>query len=81
MDGIHIGTTRFCVNSDVKPFSSAGIVVVAVHDTLVFLAIGIRLVMFSLADTWSERFKTFLSGKGMGNVSRALLHTGQLYYL
>ncbi|TCD61989.1 hypothetical protein EIP91_007653, partial [Steccherinum ochraceum] len=81
VDGTHIGTTRFCVNSDVQSFSSAGIVVGAVHDTLVFLAITTRLVMFSLADTWVERFKAFLSGKGMGNVSRAVLHTGQLYYL
>ena len=81
VDGIHIGTTKFCINSDVKSFSSAGIVVGAVHDTLVFLAIATRLVMFSLADTWTSRFKAFLNGNGMGNVSKALLHTGQLYYL
>ncbi|THH31273.1 hypothetical protein EUX98_g2912 [Antrodiella citrinella] len=81
VDGTHIGTTMFCVNSDVQAFSSAGIVVVAVHDTMVFLAITTRLVMYCLADTWFARFKAFFSGKGMGNVSKALLQTGQMYYL
>ncbi|CAL1702480.1 unnamed protein product [Somion occarium] len=81
VDGIHIGTTGNCVNSNVKTFSSAGLIVVAVNDTLVFIAISTRLMMYSLADTWVDRFKTFFSGKGMGHMSRALLQTGQLYYL
>ncbi|KAH8105157.1 hypothetical protein BXZ70DRAFT_998341 [Cristinia sonorae] len=81
VDGTHIGTTKYCVNSDVKSFSSAGIVVVAVHDTLVFLAITAKLSTYSMADTWSDRIKSILSGDGLGAVSRALLQTGQLYYL
>lgn len=81
VDGIHIGTTQYCVNSDVKSYSSAGIVIIAVHDTLVFFAITIKLTMFSLADTWPERIRTFFSGRGMGFMSKALLTTGQLYYL
>ncbi|KAI0072615.1 hypothetical protein K474DRAFT_1678508 [Panus rudis PR-1116 ss-1] len=81
VDGVHIGTTKNCVNSDVKPFSSAAMIVIAVNDTLVFFAISVQLLMQSLADTWSERIKAFFSGRGMGNISRSLLHTGQLYYL
>ncbi|KAI0795924.1 hypothetical protein C8Q75DRAFT_711126 [Abortiporus biennis] len=81
VDGIHIGTTRNCVNSSVKSYSSAGIIIVAVHDTLVFFAITFRLTSYSLADTWPEQVKTFFSGRGMGKMSKTLLHTGQLYYL
>lgn len=81
VDGTHIGTTQFCINSDVKSFSSAGLIVGAAHDTLVFLAITVRLLMYSLADTWTARFRAFFSGRGMGNISKALLHTGQQYYL
>ncbi|KAI0077951.1 hypothetical protein K474DRAFT_1570555, partial [Panus rudis PR-1116 ss-1] len=81
VDGIHIGTTRNCVNSNVKEYSSAGMVAVAVNDTVVFIAISIRLLTHSLASTWSERVTTFLSGRRMGSMSKALLQTGQLYYL
>lgn len=81
VDGTHIGTTENCINTNVKSYSSAGIVVVAIHDTSVFLAISLRLLMYSLADTWGQRFKSFFSGGGMGNMSRSLLKSGQLYYL
>ncbi|KAI0795904.1 hypothetical protein C8Q75DRAFT_711227 [Abortiporus biennis] len=81
VDGIHIGTTKNCVNSNVKSYSSAGIIIVGVHDTLVFFAITTRLTMYSLADNWAERIKAFFSGKGMGHMSKTLLMTGQLYYL
>lgn len=80
VDGTHIGTTKNCINSNVKQYSSAGIVVVAVHDTSVFMAISMRLLMYSFADGWSQRLKTFFSGGGMGNMSKALLKSGQLYY-
>lgn len=81
VDGVHIGTTMNCVNSNVKAYSSAGSIVVALNDTMVFIAISVRLLMYSLADTWDERFKVFFSGRGMGNMSKSLLQTGQLYYL
>jgi len=81
VDGAHIGTTTFCLNTVVKSFSSVGIIVVAVHDTLVFLAISSRLLSWSLGDTWIDKIKSFYHGRGMGIMSRALLQTGQSYYL
>jgi len=81
VDGTHIGTTQNCVNSNVKSFGSAGIIATAVNDTLVFLAISTQLVMYTLADSWSSRLKAFMKGKGLGRVSKTLLHSGQLYYM
>ncbi|KAH8078389.1 hypothetical protein BXZ70DRAFT_659522 [Cristinia sonorae] len=81
VDGIHIGTTKNCVNSNVKSFASAGIIAAAANDTLVFLAISTQLMMYSLADTWSSRIKAFMKGQGLGHISKTLLQTGQLYYL
>ncbi|KAH8082421.1 hypothetical protein BXZ70DRAFT_959054 [Cristinia sonorae] len=81
VDGIHIGTTKHCVNSNVKSFASAGIIATAANDTLIFLAISTQLVMYSLADTWTSRIKAFMRGQGLGQISKSLLQTGQLYYL
>ena len=54
----------------------------AVNDTLVFVFITGKL----LADqkgmlSWKEATHMFVTGKGMGSVSRVMLHSGQLYYL
>ncbi|THH31593.1 hypothetical protein EUX98_g2588 [Antrodiella citrinella] len=81
VDGVHIGSTQNCVNSNVKSFGSAGIIATAVNDTLVFLAISAQLVMYTLADTWAARVKAFMKGQGLGKVSKTLLQSGQLYYM
>ena len=77
----HIGTTRNCIDVDVKSYTSSGLVAAAVNDTLVFIAISYRLVSISFADSLSGRLRTFFRGQHMGHVSRVLLQTGQLYYL
>ncbi|KAH8103809.1 hypothetical protein BXZ70DRAFT_1051449 [Cristinia sonorae] len=81
VDGAHMGNTRFCVNTAVKEYASVGFIVGAVHDTIVFLTITTKLSTHSTAGSWKGRFQAFVSGGGMGSVSRALLKTGQLYYL
>lgn len=82
VDGTHIGTTMSCVNSQVKLLSSAGTVATAVFDTMVFLAISFRLLQLSLTDNWRDRFfKSFFNGEGLSWVTKAVLHTGQLYYM
>lgn len=76
----HIGTTKNCIDVAVKGYSSAGLVAAAVNDTLVFIAISYKLVACSFADSWSERLKSFFRGQYMGQISRVLLQTGQIYY-
>ncbi|TCD63185.1 hypothetical protein EIP91_005852 [Steccherinum ochraceum] len=72
------GTDR-CLETTAQKTAAAAIVYGAVYDTLVFIAISTQLVLFyqHAGRTW----KVFLTGRGMGDVSRILLQTTQLYYL
>ncbi|TCD71616.1 hypothetical protein EIP91_007363 [Steccherinum ochraceum] len=81
LDGIRIGETMYCTFGRVRPYGSAGIVTSAINDTLVFLAITIKLILNTPAKNSSERMRTLFSGKGMGNISRAVMQGGQQYYL
>lgn len=66
---------------DMKPWISTGLITVAIFDTAVFVAISIRLLHYGMAKIWRERLRSFVNGQGMGMLARALLQTGQLYYL
>ncbi|KAF8523375.1 hypothetical protein BU17DRAFT_43933 [Hysterangium stoloniferum] len=80
--GAHIGPTDHCINTGVKPFSSVGIIVSTVNDTLVFIFISIRLLQTtSYQHSLSGRAKSFFGGEGLPVFSRMLLQSGQEYYL
>lgn len=81
IDSSHIGTSRNCIATVIQSYCSSGIVIATVNDTLSFIAISVQLLMYSLADTWSARFKTFFSGQGMTHMTRLLLQSGQQYYM
>ena len=53
----------------------------AVYDSLMYLSISWRLASLSTAETWKARFKSFFTGDGLCWLSKALLQSGQLYYL
>lgn len=86
-NSISIGSPPICLETDVKGFSNAGPVIIAVHDTVVYFAISFRLSMNSLArgrassNKFMDVIKIFFSGKGVGQISKSLMTTGQLYYL
>ncbi|TDL21970.1 hypothetical protein BD410DRAFT_789054 [Rickenella mellea] len=80
--GGHIGPTLHCINTAVKPYSSVGIIVSTVSDTLVLLAISYRLITTtSLEDSVKGRVQGFFGGKGLPRISKSLLQGGQQYYL
>lgn len=81
--GVSIGNTPYCINTRLKDVGSAGIVMAAVDDTLVFIAITTKLVMNHSSGMMSRRqeWKLFFTGEGMGRITRVVLQTGQLYYL
>lgn len=82
LKGMHIGTTNRCIDSEVKAYGSAGIVISAVNDTLIFLAITYRLVFRHVAREGAmAKVHSFVNGRDMGRVSKLLLQTGQVYYL
>jgi len=79
--GMHIGTTRYCIPTKITTDVSIAMTISAVNDTLVFIAITVRLMMFSLENTWKERIKMLLRAQSMGSVSTIVLQSGQLYYM
>ncbi|EJD00308.1 uncharacterized protein FOMMEDRAFT_91359 [Fomitiporia mediterranea MF3/22] len=81
--GTHIGPTVFCINSAVKPYSSAGIIISAVNDTLVLIAISLRILYnsASIQDNVGARIKAFWNGRSLPSLSRSILQGGQQYYL
>lgn len=76
--GIHIGPTKYCVNAEVKSFSSAAVIMSTLNDSLVFLAISLRLVAYNQVDS---RTKALVKGQGLSSISKALFKGGQIYYL
>lgn len=70
-----------CVLGTVRAYCSFGPIAVMVHDTMVVLALSMKLLLYSLASSWRERFRIFFSARGMPHVSTLLLRTGQQYYL
>jgi len=82
IEGAHIGPTNHCINTGVKPFSSTGVIIATVNDTLVFLFITYRLLAdTTYDDSWRGRFRSFFQGKGLPAFSQSLLQSGQEYYL
>jgi hypothetical protein len=58
------------------------IILTAVNDTLIFIAISYRMVSLSMVSgTWSARAKSFFTGDGLHHLSKAMLQSGQAYYL
>ncbi|KZP20291.1 hypothetical protein FIBSPDRAFT_1044937 [Athelia psychrophila] len=53
-----------------------------VFDTLVFIAVSYRLAADAAIDqSWRARLQSVVTGKGLFRISRALMISGQLYYL
>jgi hypothetical protein len=81
ISGAHIGTTQRCINTAVRPYVSTAIVLNAINDTLIFIAISTRLVVYTCADeTWRANVRSFARGDGLPRISKGLLQGGQLYF-
>ena len=79
--GAHMGPTNHCIIRSVKDNLSAGFIAILLYDTSVFTAISIRLLLDNNGDGWVAKMKMFVRGNKMGYVSKALLQSGQTYYL
>ena len=64
-----------------RPFDSWGYIATAVYDTFVYLAISWQLAAMATVDRWQDRLKSFITGDGLGWLSKILLRSGQVYYL
>ncbi|KAH8078073.1 hypothetical protein BXZ70DRAFT_690440 [Cristinia sonorae] len=77
----HIGPTKYCASGKVKRFAVSAEVAATVYDTLVFVAITWQLSQLYPGQTFKERMRAIVSGKGLGRIPRCVLQGGQLYYL
>ncbi|TCD63189.1 hypothetical protein EIP91_005856 [Steccherinum ochraceum] len=76
-----LGSTGLCVNSRLDTSVGAASILVAAFDTLVFTSITAKLLSLNRFEGHTSAWRMFLTGKGLGHVSRLILQTGQLYYL
>ena len=77
----HMGPTKECFLIGLQAYCATSTFAVALNDTIVVIAITIQLLLNSMADNWRARLRTFIRGKGLGQVSRILLRTNQQYYM
>ena len=77
----HIGPTDQCITEKVDKGDSAGFFALTTYDTLVLLAISVKILVDTPATTLKDRIRLFFGNEGMGHLYRMVLWTGQLYYL
>ncbi|KAK7685177.1 hypothetical protein QCA50_011540 [Cerrena zonata] len=75
-----IGPTQYCIVEAAPQIIAIAFIVAAAYDTLVFLAITMKIVLDSPAEGWKAKTSLLFTGEKMGYISRALLQTGQIYY-
>ncbi|KAF7977328.1 hypothetical protein HWV62_4105 [Athelia sp. TMB] len=74
----HIPTTGYCTMLPPPSWITTPMILNAINDTLVFLAISYRVTAQSLGGGCGLR--RFFAGAGAPRVAQALLHSGQLCY-
>ncbi|KAF7335981.1 hypothetical protein MSAN_02311800 [Mycena sanguinolenta] len=78
----HIGPTLQCIDTIVPANIEVSVIVPLINDTAVFLAINYRiLVHMIVTDSSMARLRGFFGGTGLSALSRALLQSGQHFYL
>ncbi|KIK53024.1 hypothetical protein GYMLUDRAFT_1027081 [Collybiopsis luxurians FD-317 M1] len=75
----NIGPTLYCTITKIKPFAGIAVIVPAVYDTVIFLAVSYKLMSHSFADP--QGLQERIWGKNLPAYSRAVFRDGQRYYL
>ncbi|KAJ6454687.1 hypothetical protein C8R45DRAFT_755925, partial [Mycena sanguinolenta] len=78
----HIGPTKQCITTAVPANIEVAAIMPLIYETTIFLAINYRILAHMLvADSCMARLRVFFGGKGLSTLSRALLQSGQHFYL
>ncbi|KAJ6476877.1 hypothetical protein C8R45DRAFT_1157985, partial [Mycena sanguinolenta] len=78
----HIGPTKQCITTAVPVNIEVATIMPLIYDTAVFLAINYRILAHTIvADSFMARLRVFFGGRGASTLSRALLQSGQHFYL
>ena len=77
----HLLGTNICVDKNPTRYRLQ-VYATFLNDTTVFLAITYRLTAdAAVGDDWRSRLLSVVRGRGLHQLSRSLLQSGQLYYL
>ncbi|KAF7334207.1 hypothetical protein MSAN_02382000 [Mycena sanguinolenta] len=80
--GVHIGPTKQCAETGMAPNAQILVIVVLINDTAIFTAITYRILAHTIvADSPAARLRIFFGGAGSFTLSKALLQSGQHFYL
>ncbi|KAF7353537.1 hypothetical protein MSAN_01543500 [Mycena sanguinolenta] len=80
--GAHIGYTMQCIDTAVPAYTQVGLIMPLINDTAIFFAINYRILVHTVvADSFVARLRAFFGGRGLSALSRALLQSGQHFYL
>ncbi|KAF7377210.1 hypothetical protein MSAN_00140700 [Mycena sanguinolenta] len=78
----HIGPTTQCTITTLRGNVAVSLIIPLINDTAIFFAINYRILAHMIvADSSMARLRVFLGGKGLSTLSRALLQSGQHFYL
>ncbi|KAJ7652580.1 hypothetical protein B0H17DRAFT_957870, partial [Mycena rosella] len=81
---VKLGDPSECIIARVEVYVGTSGIIIAVHDTLVFLAISYRLVSDfgqMQQQTWGMQLKMLFSGAHLPAFSKVLFAAGQMYYM
>lgn len=82
IQGIHIGPTQQCINSQVADYIESTLIMGLINDSAIVAAISYRILRnCAIEDSFGFRVRTFMGGGSIPQLSRALLKGGQHYYL
>lgn len=72
-----------CLTSAIfhRPLEAVCLLSLAVFDTAVMIAISIRIMSYSVSQSWKSKLSSLIFGKEMGHTSRLFLRSTQIYYL
>lgn len=76
-----IPETRYYQDSGIHPIVALSILTGIIFDTAVFLAISYKVVSTHASMDDQIRWSSLVSGKALPRLSRAVLQSGQQYYL
>jgi hypothetical protein len=79
----HIGPTKFCIQLDVQAYGPAvATITSSVFDTIVFVSISYRIITgYNYGCGVRALARAFSRGEGLPTIAKALLQSGQQYYL
>ncbi|KAF8999661.1 hypothetical protein BDQ17DRAFT_1308453 [Cyathus striatus] len=82
--GSHVGSlanTGYCVNTGIKHYVAAGAFMPLAFDSIVFLAISYRIATNHKKPGNNTSWKVWITGDALPRLSKAVLQSGQQYYL